>query len=66
MKTCNAPYYCNFKTQCGTYMGCSYSSYCDYQCPRDSRWQNNNKFYCMCGGVANTNGRCSVCGLRKY
>lgn len=72
MKTCNSFFYCSFKYQSGTSTGdyksagCSYHDYCDYQLPRDSRWQNNVKPYCRCGGTPNTIKRCSVCGLLQY
>ncbi len=36
VKTCNGGY-CNYKTFDGSNPGCSYTGYCDYQCPKDSR-----------------------------
>jgi len=35
-KTCNGGY-CQYKTHGGTMPGCTYTGYCDYQCPKDSR-----------------------------
>jgi hypothetical protein len=36
-KTCNGDCYCQYKTIGGTFFGCQYSGYCDFQAPRDSR-----------------------------
>lgn len=36
-KTCNGGCYCQYKVLGGTFLGCNYSGYCDFQAPRDSR-----------------------------
>lgn len=38
MVTCNGGGYCAFKAQMGSMAECKYMGYCDYQCPRDSRY----------------------------
>jgi hypothetical protein len=37
MITCNGGY-CVFKIQGGSMPECKYAGYCDYQCPKDSRY----------------------------
>jgi hypothetical protein len=38
MKRCNnLTCYCDYKEFGSSTLGCRYSGYCDYQCPRDSR-----------------------------
>ena len=65
MKTCNTGNNCNYKTLDGTFTGCCYGGYCDYQCPKDFRTHTQEPS-CCCGGQANTAGRCNICGLRKH
>ena len=45
MITCNSIYPCAYRfTNSGTLgYGCNYTGYCDYQCPRDSRFIEEEK-----------------------
>ena len=48
--------------------GCSYTGYCDFQRPLDSRFVpliELNKKWCLCAGQVDTTGNCSVCDLPK-
>ena len=39
-KSCNSNGPCIYRTIGGTFIGCNYTGYCDFQLPRDSRgWQ---------------------------
>jgi hypothetical protein len=51
MITCNGGY-CSFKFQSGSTMGCKYVGYCDYQCPKDSRFT----YTSQTGGYCNKHG----------
>jgi len=37
MKNCSQESNCSYQTYGGTYRGCTYGEYCDYQLPRDGR-----------------------------
>ena len=65
-KSCNGNCDCKYKLL-GIYPECSYSGFCDFQAPRDSRGLELCTIkYCECGmyNACTTNGtHCAKCGL---
>ena len=68
MNTCNAGYNCSYKTVSGTFIGCKYTGFCDYKCPKDSRETFIPKCTCTSAitSAININSTCSICGKARY
>lgn len=50
-KNCTQEHPCEHRTLGGTFFGCNYFGYCDFQLPRDSRNQPPPN-HCSCGTSA--------------
>jgi hypothetical protein len=64
-KTCNGDCYCQYKTIGGTFFGCQYSGYCDFQAPRDSRTIKVDAIGKECSQMKCTCGQTIPCPIHR-